>query len=80
MKIKEESNNSELAKTHKIYKDMTSSGIRLSFTANREYTLAKDKYTATLHDDFLALSFAVRDRIVARWIVTQKRFHEFNLK
>jgi len=80
MKIKEESNNSELAKTHKIYKDMTSSGIRLSFTANREYTLAKDKYTATLHDDFLALSFAVRDRIVARWIVTQQRYHDNNLK
>ncbi|MBP7056506.1 MAG: glycogen/starch/alpha-glucan phosphorylase, partial [Candidatus Omnitrophica bacterium] len=59
---------------------MTSSGIRLSFTANREYTLAKDKYTATLHDDFLALSFAVRDRIVARWIVTQQRYHDNNLK
>ena len=25
------------------YKQMTADGIRLSFTANREYTLAKDK-------------------------------------
>lgn len=80
MNIKEESNNSELVKAHKIYKDMTTSGIRLSFTANREFTLAKDKYTATLHDDFLALSFAVRDRIVARWIITQQRYHDKNLK
>ncbi|MBU1808257.1 MAG: hypothetical protein KJ661_01715, partial [Candidatus Omnitrophica bacterium] len=48
---------------NKIYKDMTDSGLKLSFIANREYTLAKDRYTATMHDDYLALSLAVRDRI-----------------
>lgn len=59
---------------------MTDEGIKLSFVANREYTLAKDKYTATTHDDYLALSLAVRDRIVERWILTQQRYHDHNAK
>ena len=63
-----------------IFKDMTKNGIRLSFTANREYALAKDKYTATLYDDFLATSIAIRDRLVERWIATQQRYHRENLK
>ncbi|MDD5422458.1 MAG: glycogen/starch/alpha-glucan phosphorylase [Candidatus Omnitrophica bacterium] len=63
-----------------IFKDMTKNGIRLSFTANREYALAKDKYTATLYDDFVATSIAIRDRIVERWISTQQRYHRENLK
>ena len=63
-----------------IYKDMTKKGMLLSFTANREYALAKDHYTATMHDDFMAISIAVRDRIVERWIATQQRYHNENLK
>ncbi|MCI0481741.1 MAG: glycogen/starch/alpha-glucan family phosphorylase, partial [Candidatus Dadabacteria bacterium] len=39
-----------------------------------------DKYTATTHDDYLALSLAVRDRIVERWILTQQRYHNENAK
>jgi starch phosphorylase len=64
----------------KFYKDMTKNGLRLSFIANREYNLAKDKYTATMHDDFVATSIAVRDRIVERWTHTQQRFHKENQK
>lgn len=72
--------NSEILEINKFYKDMTKDGVKLSFVANREYTLAKDKYTATTHDDYLALSLAVRDRIVERWILTQQRYHNENLK
>jgi starch phosphorylase len=68
------------AKTIRYHKDMTKNGIRLSFIANREYGLAKDKYTATIYDDFLAASIAVRDRLVERWMVTQQRYHDHNLK
>ena len=64
----------------RYYKDMTKGGLRLSFIANREYNLAKDKYTATMHDDFLATSIAVRDRLVERWMVTQERYHDENRK
>lgn len=63
-----------------IYKDMTKKGMELSFIANREYALAKDRYTATLYDDFLATSIAVRDRLVERWITTQQRYHNENKK
>jgi len=63
-----------------IFKDMTKKGMILSFTANREYSLAKDRYTATLYDDFFATSIAVRDRLVERWISTQQRYHNENRK
>ena len=68
------------ALVNKVYKEMSKDGILLSFVANREYTLAKDRYTATTHDDFMALSLAVRDRIVERWILTQQRYHNENAK
>lgn len=64
----------------RIFKDMTKEGVRISFVANREYVLAKDRYTATMHDDFFALSLAVRDRIIERWIITQQRYHDENAK
>ncbi len=64
----------------RFHKDMTKEAMRISFVANREYGLAKDKYTATLHDDFIAAAIAVRDRIVERWMVTQERYHDENRK
>ena len=64
----------------KYYKDMTKNGMRLSFIANREFNLAKDKYTATMRDDFLATAIAIRDRIVERWTLTQQRYHKENRK
>lgn len=78
--MKEAVNGSAPSTIHKIYKDMTKNGIKLSFTANREYALAKDKYTATRYDDFVALALSVRDRLVERWTLTQQRYHDKNLK
>jgi len=63
-----------------LYKDMTGEGIRLSFQTNLEYALAKDQYTATAYDDFVAVAIAIRDRLVERWIMTQQRYHDDNLK
>ena len=65
---------------NKFYKNMTTDGLKLSFIANREYNLGKDKYTATMYDDFMATSIAVRDRIVERWMATQQRYHNENQK
>ncbi len=47
---------------------------------NRQYTLSKDQYTATMHDNFMALSMAIRDRIVERWIKTQQSYHKKNVR
>ncbi|MDI6605680.1 MAG: glycogen/starch/alpha-glucan phosphorylase [Candidatus Omnitrophota bacterium] len=63
-----------------IHKDMSAEGIRCSFLANREYALAKDQYTATLNDDYLALALVMRDRLIERWIATQQGYHKRNLK
>ncbi|MFA5087566.1 MAG: glycogen/starch/alpha-glucan phosphorylase [Candidatus Omnitrophota bacterium] len=63
-----------------IHKDMTKEGIKLSFQVNREYTLSKDEYTATINDNYWAMALAIRDRLVERWIQTQQRYHKKNLK
>lgn len=63
-----------------VFKDMTKEGISKSFLASREYLLAKDQYTATLHDDFMALALVIRDRIIERWITTQQKYHSNNVK
>lgn len=65
---------------HPIYKGMGKDAIKNSFRNNLQYTLAKDKYTATNYDNFTALAIAIRDRIVERWIATQQRYHKHNLK
>ncbi len=62
------------------FKDMSKKGILLSFMANREYSLAKDRFTATPYDNYIATSIAIRDRLVERWIRTQQRYHRENLK
>ncbi|MDD5496594.1 MAG: glycogen/starch/alpha-glucan phosphorylase, partial [Candidatus Omnitrophica bacterium] len=71
--------NNQIAKPD-FYKDMTAKGITQSFKANLEYALAKDQYTATPYDDYTALAIAVRDRLVERWIATQQKYHDDNVK
>src|SRR5476651_2732935 len=61
-------------------KEMTKEALKLSFQSNRQYTLSKDQYTATMHDNFLALSLAIRDRLVERWINTQQGYHKKNVR
>ncbi|MBF0570290.1 MAG: glycogen/starch/alpha-glucan phosphorylase [Candidatus Omnitrophica bacterium] len=61
-------------------KGMTKEALKLSFQGNRQYTLSKDQYTATMHDNYLALSLAIRDRIVERWIMTQQGYHKKNVR
>ena len=61
-------------------KEMTKDALKLSFQTNRQYTLSKDQYTATMHDNFMALSMAVRDLLVERWIKTQQSYHKKNVR
>ncbi len=60
--------------------DMTKEGIKRSFSSNLRYGLAKDEYTATQRDNFMALGIALRDRLVERWIQTQQHYHRKNSK
>ncbi len=44
------------------------------------YFLAKDDATATTYDKYLALSYAVRSRMVDGWIASQKDYHINNVR
>ena len=62
------------------YKGLTSDDIRRGFLNNLEYYIAKDKYTITLYDQFLSLSYTVRERLIERWIASQQQYHNKNVK
>ena len=65
---------------HLQHKDMTKDGLKESFSSCLQYGLGKDQYTATSHDNYMALGMALRERLVERWIQTQQRYHKKNLK
>jgi starch phosphorylase len=46
-----------------------------SFLEHLEFTLGKDKYTATPFDIYNALSYTVRDRMIERWLDTQQAYY-----
>jgi starch phosphorylase len=46
-----------------------------SFLEHLEFTLGKDKYTATPFDIYNALAYTVRDRMVERWLDTQQAYY-----
>lgn len=68
------------AHVHRIEKPLSKEGIGQSFTDKCKYALAKDQYTATHYDNYLALAMAIRDRVVERWVLTQQRYHKENAK
>jgi starch phosphorylase len=51
-----------------------------SFLEHMEYTLGKDKYTATKYDGYNALAYAVRDHLVERWMDTQQAYYNSDFK
>ncbi|MFH1244976.1 MAG: glycogen/starch/alpha-glucan phosphorylase [Candidatus Omnitrophota bacterium] len=63
-----------------LHKDMSKQGIMMSFLSNLQYLLSKDEYSATVNDKFWAYAIAIRDRLIERWIATQQRYHQKNLK
>jgi glycogen phosphorylase len=54
--------------------------IRRGFLSNLEYSLAKDRYSLTLYDQFLSLSLTVRERLIERWIASRQQYHTNNVK
>jgi starch phosphorylase len=59
---------------------MDPESIKADFAHHLRHTLGRDRYTATLHDRYLALAMAVRDRLVQRWIKTQQTHHRQQVK
>ena len=50
------------------------------FLEHLEYTLGKDKYSASNFDFYNSLAYSVRDRMVERWLDTQQTYHSKNPK
>ena len=49
--------------------------LQAAFFRHLEVTLGKDKYSATSYDKYLALAYASRDQLIARWIRTQQTYY-----
>lgn len=60
--------------------DPGSFSLSNQFAEHLEFTLVKDKNTATGIDAYTALSLAVRDRLVRSWLRTQKTYHDKDTK
>jgi glycogen phosphorylase len=54
--------------------------LRRAFVDRLRYARSRNPSTATLFDRFVAASLAVRDRLVERWIETQRTVHERDAK
>lgn len=58
----------------------TSFSLSNQFAEHLEFNLVRDKITATPDDAYYALSMSIRDRLVRRWIRTQQRYKEEDVK
>ena len=60
----------------------TASSYSLSnqFAENLEFRLIKDRITATGSDAYFALSLAIRDRLVRKWLRTQHQYFQKDVK
>ncbi len=54
--------------------------LKDSICKHLQFTLAKDKYTATKRDLFQATAYAIRDHLVGRWINTQQQYYDTDSK
>ncbi|MHB8348231.1 MAG: glycogen/starch/alpha-glucan phosphorylase [Acidiferrobacterales bacterium] len=54
--------------------------IRHSLASRLTYTIGKDPMTATDRDWFLALAYAVRDRLAERWMETMRSYYQKDAK
>ncbi|MBD3347444.1 MAG: glycogen/starch/alpha-glucan family phosphorylase [Chitinivibrionales bacterium] len=62
------------------YKGNLKDDLKKSFFSNLTYNLGKDANVCSLHDQFLSLSYAVRERLFEQWILTQRYYHTINTK
>ncbi|MBX7222894.1 MAG: glycogen/starch/alpha-glucan phosphorylase [Blastocatellia bacterium] len=59
---------------------MDAESLKHSFQDHLEFTLAKDRFTATDLDRFNALAHVVRDRLIERWLRTQDNYYRQDAK
>jgi len=60
--------------------EMTVEGLKQDYAWHLRYTLAKYEGGATPRDQYAAFAYAIRDRIVERWMETQETYHRQNTR
>ncbi|HSQ42924.1 MAG TPA: glycogen/starch/alpha-glucan phosphorylase, partial [Fibrobacteraceae bacterium] len=60
--------------------DNSAEAFKKAFTDHIHHTLARDGNTVTDHEKFLAVAYAVRDRLIDRWIKTQQTYYVKDVK
>ncbi len=71
-------NNNSIFFTDK--EESASFSLSNQFAEHLEFNLVRDKITASPDDAYYALSMSVRDRLVRRWLRTQQRYKEDDVK
>jgi len=69
-----------IANTPHLRGEQTVESLMADYASHLCFSLAKDRFTATPRDKFYALSLAVRDRLMERWIKTQQTHHQQHAK
>jgi len=59
---------------------MENYSLSSQFAEHLEFQLVKDKFTVTGNDAYYALSLAIRDKLVRRWLRTQQKYKEEDVK
>src|SRR5574340_336090 len=54
--------------------------LRRAFADHLQYSQGKDEHTATALDRYFAVAYAVRDRMMRRWIQTQQAYYRADAK
>ncbi len=54
--------------------------LKYQITEHLEFTLVKDKLTATMDDIYRAVSLSVRDRMIRKWLRTQNQYYKNDVK
>jgi glycogen phosphorylase len=54
--------------------------LRRAFADHLQYSQGKDEHTATALDRYFAVAYAVRDRMMRRWIQTQQAYYKEDAK
>ncbi|ABC80639.1 glycogen/starch/alpha-glucan phosphorylase [Anaeromyxobacter dehalogenans] len=54
--------------------------LRRAFADHLQYSQGKDEHTATPLDRYFAVAYAVRDRMMRRWIQTQQTYYKVDAK
>ena len=60
--------------------EMTVEGLKQDFAWHLRYNQAKFEGTATPRDQYAAFAYAIRDRLVERWMETQETYHRQNTR